>query len=102
MQKIKAPALSKFSFMSCKEAKVVVPILTFLLPRGYESKDSIDSGQKISDFSVCVPGTEYKRINISTRKESCFMEVCHVLVTEKKKICEKANLHHGKEKDWQI
>lgn len=69
--------------MSCKEAKVVVPVLTFLLPRGYES-----NGQKISDLSVCVLGTAYKSINISTRKESYFMELFHVLSQRKKDLWE--------------
>lgn len=85
MQKIRALALSKFSFMSRKEPKVVVPILTFLLSRGYESKDSMDRGQKISDSSVCLPGTEYIRISISTREESYLMELFQASVTEKKR-----------------
>lgn len=87
--------------MSWQEAKVV-PILTFLLSRDYESKDSMESCQKISDSSVYVPGKEYIRISISTGKERHFIEQFHVSVTEKKEIWEKANLRHGKEKGWQI
>jgi len=71
--------------MSWKEPKVIVPILTFLLSRGYESKDSMDSSQKISDSGVCVPGTQYVRISSSARKESYFMELFHMSVTEKKR-----------------
>lgn len=81
MQKITALALSKFSFMSWKEPK----LLTFLLSRGYESKDSMDSSQKISNSSVGVPGKEYIRITISTRKESYFMELFHESAIEKKR-----------------
>lgn len=69
--------------MSWKESKVVVPIPMFLLCRGRESKNSMDSNQKFSNSSVCVPGTAHIRTRISMRKENCFMELFHASVTEK-------------------